>query len=66
MPFGVAACDVISLQVTLETFLAWKKRKKAEKLKAMKSKKDKRKKDFKSGNLRGVSSHVTDLVALHR
>ncbi|XP_076822894.1 zinc finger CCCH domain-containing protein 15-like [Clavelina lepadiformis] len=42
-------------KVTLETFLAWKKRKREEKIKNLNTKKDKRQKDFKSGKLLGVS-----------
>lgn len=36
-------------KVTLQTFLAWKKRKREEKIKEMNKKKNKRKNDFKSG-----------------
>jgi len=42
-------------KVTLQTFMAWKARKKEEKKKEMNSKKNKRKNDFKSGKTLGVS-----------
>ncbi|XP_078489545.1 zinc finger CCCH domain-containing protein 15 [Ciona intestinalis] len=42
-------------RVTLETFLAWKKRKKEEKIKQMRANKDSRQRDFKSGKCLGVS-----------
>ena len=44
--------------VTLQTFTAWKMKKRSEKEKAAKQAKNKKKNDFKQGKLAGVSSCV--------
>ncbi|XP_076452480.1 zinc finger CCCH domain-containing protein 15-like [Babylonia areolata] len=42
-------------RITLETFLAWKQRKRKEKVDAMKAEQDKKKADFKAGKMLGIS-----------
>jgi len=52
-----AALGPNTTKVTLVTFLAWKKRKREEKIKEQNSKKNKKKNDLKMGNMQGVSLH---------
>ena len=50
-----AALGANVTRVTLQTFMAWKKKKRSEKLKALFAEKSKRQKAIKSGKLQGVS-----------
>ena len=53
-----AALGLNTTKVTLETFLAWKRKKLKEKEAAEKKKTDKKKSDFKSGKEGGVSIYI--------
>lgn len=59
-----AALGLETTKITLETFLAWKKRKLRDKEEAEQKKRDKKRSDYKSGKEGGVSLMFLSLSQL--